>query len=175
MFNPAHLVVVMDSEGVKGMNFAQSEPRFASLFALLLAGCGAPAVSAGVDASSPWVGTWTGSTTTTGSCDDGSAVPTETAPISLTLAANGTTLTWMASCGATALAAVSGNAAVISQYSCPARRVNGNTLSFTATGGTLVLNGSALQLSLQARVVVSGALSGRCTTSSTGTLTRTSP
>lgn len=81
----------------------------------------------------------------------------------------------MAGCGATALATANGNAAVVSQYTCPARMVTGGTVTLTVSGGTLVISGNALQLALQSRIVLAGTQSANCTTSSTGTLTRTSP
>lgn len=164
-------VLLVPQEGHLLMESARPNPRPLLALALVMTGCGAAAE----DSSARWAGTWTGSIVTTGSCSDGSAVPTQTDAISLSLSVSGSTLRWMAGCGATALATANGNAAVVSQYTCPARMVTGGTVTLTVSGGTLVISGNALQLALQSRIVLAGTQSANCTTSSTGTLTRTSP
>lgn len=119
-----------------------------------------------------WAGTYTGPLTSSGTCSDGSPFPSTPESSSLTITQSGSTISWMASCGATAVADVSGNTATIRQYSCPSQMSGSNTVQFTVTGGVLTLSGNSLSANIVARATIAGATTGSCNISVTGTLAR---
>lgn len=123
---------------------------------------------------SSWTGTFTGPLTSAGTCSDGSAVPTMSQTTSLSISQTGTTLRWMVACGATVNANVSGNTAMVQQYSCPSQMSGSSTVQLTVSSGVLTLSGNSLSVNLMARATVTGStgMSNSCNISVIGTLAR---
>lgn len=139
--------------------------------------CGASGGGVGGDGDSgvtsgSWVGTYAGPLTSSGTCSDGTPYPTTPQSSSLTITQSGGTISWMGSCGATAVADVSGNTATVRQYSCPSQMSGSNTIQLTVTGGVLTLSGNSLSVNFVARATIAGATTGSCNISVTGTLAR---
>ncbi len=143
------------------------------LCAATLGGCGAADNgTGGGNTGVAWAGTYEGPLTSTGTCSDGSPYPSSPTNSRLSFTQSGTILSWTASCGATAIADVSGNTATIRQYSCPSQMSGSNTVQFTVSTGVLTLTGNSLAVNISARAALSGATTGSCNISVTGTLAR---
>lgn len=131
--------------------------------------------SMGVMGCSPeWNGTFVGALTLDGTCSDGSTIPSDPDAAQITLKDEGDSVSWEAGCGATVIADIRNDTtADVRQASCPAETDgNGITRSFTIEGGTLDLNENNLRMELEMSITVSGAVSGTCDATLSGTMKR---
>ena len=129
---------------------------------ILLAGCGPD-----------WSGKFEGKLSQTGTCSDGSSVPASSTAVSLTLQDDGDTVTWEASCGATAIADVNDDVASVRQYSCPAQTgTDGTTIATTVTDGKLTLNDNVLEVEFDLFLSLSGTITATCDVVAEGSLNR---
>lgn len=120
-----------------------------------------------------WSGKFDGKLSQTGTCSDGSSVPKTTTAVTLTLQDNGDTITWEASCGATAIADVDGDIANVRQYSCPAQtQADGTTIATTVNDGKLTLNDNVLNAEFNISLSLSGTITGTCDVVADGTFDR---
>lgn len=117
-------------------------------------------------------GTYAGPLTSIGSCSDGSGVPSSTVQVRWVLSESGSgvDVTTGGTCGDFAGDVPSGSTTDLRQKTCPAYSNGPYTYNSTVTGGTLTLSGSSLAVSFQTNILVSGAASGSCSTSTSGTL-----
>lgn len=137
-----------------------------------LVGCGggsSDAFDAGAGVN--WPGSYSGPASAGGTCSDGSTVPTQNFTFPLALTESGSTVSYIAKCGATVIADVAGNAATIRQVTCPPIGLDaGGTETVSVTSGTFTLNGNSLAIDYNESVVIS--TGGTCTVTTTGTLVR---
>ena len=137
----------------------------ATLFSsILLVGCGPD-----------WSGKFVGTISQMGKCNDGSSVPTSNSAISMTLQDDGDTVTWEASCGATAIADLDDDIANVRQYSCPAQtQPDGTTMAVTVTDGKLMLDDDVMHVDFDMFFSLSGTTTGTCDVVVEGSLDRLS-
>ena len=90
----------------------------------------------------------------------------------ITLRDEGDTVSWEAACGATFVAEVDGEAARVRKTSCPAETIDGTTRNLTIEDGKLTLGDTTLRMELEARIALSGAVTGTCDLTIQGTLSR---
>jgi hypothetical protein len=120
-------------------------------------------------------GTYSGTLTATGSCSDGSGIPTQSITASWRIRDEGGSLDINTSgtCDPlTATPSSNGMSASINQKACPQYSNAGLTFAPRVTGGTLSLDGDKLSVSLIMKADVSGEASGFCDSTMSGTLTR---
>jgi hypothetical protein len=124
--------------------------------------------------SPEWNGTFVGELTLDGTCSDGSTIPSDSEAAQVTLKDSGDSVSWEAGCGATVIADIRNDTtADVRQASCPSDTdANGITRSFTIEGGTLDLNDNTLRMDLEMSITVSGALTGTCDATLSGTMKR---
>lgn len=120
-----------------------------------------------------WNGTFVGPLELSGTCSDGSIVPTDDDIAQFTFEHDGNSVSWEAKCGATVLATVNDDSAKVRQASCPATTdANGLTASLTIEGGTLELVDNTMRMELELFFAFSGAASATCDATLEGTLNR---
>ncbi len=119
-----------------------------------------------------WAGTFRGPITHSGSCDDGSALPTVTTTTVGAFEFVDGRVTWADVCGGTAVAIARGNTAAIVPYACPTKASAIGTLRSEVTGGTLFIDGDTLEMTVYETVTGTGRYRGRCTATLSATLTR---
>jgi hypothetical protein len=136
---------------------------------IALVGCGAPPPG--------FAGAWTGTATQSAlTCTDGSKLtPQPPGPFGAQITETGTKVSFPIVCGATLTfnAGVSGtDATQQGTATCPTKTQNGSIFVGTISNGTLSLSDDVLRVSLDERTDISGALTGSCMDTVSGTLTR---
>ena len=120
-----------------------------------------------------WDGRYVGTLTTSGTCSDGSAIPpgTNEGDWVLDETGQGLSVQTNGSCG-TFMADITGDLARPRGKSCAPFSGDGFSFSPAITGGTISLNDKAIVPNVQQTIIVSGAASATCRTSTTGIMTR---
>lgn len=119
-----------------------------------------------------FAGSYLGTVTQSGACADGTTLPAQSQVFALSITQSGTALRWTADCGVLATATASGDTASVQAYSCPARMIGTQTTRLSVTGGALTLQSGSLVVNITGQVTLSGAQTGYCSLSVTGTLAR---
>lgn len=117
-------------------------------------------------------GSYAGSLSPRGTCSDGSMVPSAAIAADVTLFQVGNRVRWEMACGATAMGTVTGAVATLEPATCLPTFDRGTSITQTLRGGTLTRVGNQLVVDLSLRSVGSGAATGSCDSTLTGTLVR---
>ena len=123
-----------------------------------------------------FTGRWVGNLNETGSCSDGSGIPSNSNPIDWSISAQGSKLTIVttANCGSFT-ATQEGSTASLDRKDCPVQteRETGATQQLHVLSGTLSLNGATMSVVvLSTYDATTPTASGECSATATGLLAR---
>lgn len=117
-------------------------------------------------------GSYAGMLSPRGTCSDGSMVPSRAIAADVTLFQIGNRVRWEMACGGTAMGTVVGSVATLEPATCLPMSDRGTTTTQTVRGGTFTRASNTLVVNLSVHSVGTGAVSGSCDSTLTGTLVR---